>query len=65
MQGGAQSKPCVLGCDPGAGHERAILRGIHARLRARIPEKGAAVEVERGSQRLLVPGARNLNALTA
>jgi len=40
-EGGAGSKCCVLGCDPGAGHGRATIRGPHTRLRGRIPASGA------------------------
>ena len=40
-QGGAGSKCAALGCDPGAGHRRAITRGPFACLRGRIPASGA------------------------
>jgi hypothetical protein len=36
-QGGAGSKRSMLGCDPAAGQERAIMRRTGAHLRGRIP----------------------------
>ena len=47
-QGGAGSKRSMLGCDPGAGQERAIMRGPNARLRGRIPASGARRRAEEG-----------------
>src|SRR5258705_5459919 len=41
VEGGAGSKRCMLGCDPGARQEAHRLHATHTHLRGRIPNGGA------------------------